>query len=222
MGRAQVSQDTREGAPHFAAAAEPARTVTTYRVAMLTLTAGPVLCLVRALSEGVATLDIDIPFSGQDNATLEIGRQRLSGALVKTGDRRAELRSTEPIDISAILADPSLLASAGRRALPRVEVDARARIDIGAHRIPAQVRDISTDGIRIFTEELLSIGDEVRVVLKGFERPLLGVVRWCNDDHAGVEFIQRLPIGRLNAWLAAQAAPEPDEAPWSSPVISKS
>jgi hypothetical protein len=37
-----------------------------------------------------------------------------------------------------------------------------------------------------------------------------------------VEFIQRLPIGRLNAWLAAQAAPEPDEAPWSPPVISKS
>jgi hypothetical protein len=222
MGRAQVSQDARVASPQLIAAAEPGRSVTTYRVAMLTIAAGPVLCLVRALSARIATLDIDMPFTAQDNATLEIGRERLSGALVKTGDKRAELRSREPIDIAAILADPSLLASAGRRALPRVEVDARARIDIGVHRLPAQVRDISTDGIRIFTEELLSIGDEVRVVLKGFDRPLLGIVRWCSDDHAGVEFVQRLPISRLNAWLAAQSAAEPDEAPWSPPVISKS
>jgi hypothetical protein len=163
-----------------------------------------------------------MPFTAQDNATLEIGRERLSGALVKIGEKRAELRSREPIDIAGILADPSLLASAGRRTLPRVAVDARARIDIGPHRITAQVRDISTDGIKIFTEELLSIGDEVRIVLKGLDRPLPGTVRWCSGDHAGVEFVQRLPISRLNAWLAAQSAAEPDEAPWSPPVISKS
>jgi hypothetical protein len=222
MGRAQVSQDARVASPHFTAEADAGRSVSTYRVAMLTIAAGPVLCLVRALSGRVATLDIDMPFSAQDNATLEIGRERLSGALVKTGDKRAELRSREPIDINAILADPSLLASAGHRTLPRVAVDSRARIDIGAHRMNAQVRDISTDGVRIFTEELLCIGDEVRVVLKGLDRPLPGVVRWCSDDHAGVEFVQRLPISRLNAWLAAQSPVDADEAPWSPPVISKS
>jgi hypothetical protein len=224
MGRAQVSQDERAISPHLTEAADPCRSVTTYRVAMLTIAAGPILCLVRALSARVATLDIDMPFTAQDNATLEIGRERLSGALVKTGDKRAELRSREPIDIMAMLADPSFLASAGRRQLPRVAVDVRARIDIGAQRFTAQVRDISTDGIRIFTEELLSIGDEVRVVLKGLERPLPGIVRWCSGDYAGVEFIQRLPISRLNAWLSGQSTPEPDagEAHWSPPVISKS
>ena len=221
MGRAQVSQDE-QVTSHFTTAVDPGRSVTTYRIAMLTINAGPVLCLVRALSGRSATLDIDMPFTAQDHATLEIGRERLTGALVKTGEKRAELRSRAPIDIEAVLSDPSLLASAGRRALPRVEVDVRARIDIGAHRIPAQLRDISTDGLRIFTEELLSIGDEVRVVLKGFDRPLLGLVRWCSDDHAGVEFVQRLPISRLNAWLAALSAAEPDDAPWTPPVISKS
>ena len=223
MGRAQVSQDERAIAPQLdVAAVDAPRSVTTYRVAMLTLAAGPILCLVRALSPRVATLDIDMPFAAQDNATLEIGRERLSGALVKTGEKRAELRSREPIDVAAILADPSLLASAGRRALPRVAVEARARIDIGTQRFTAQVRDISTDGIRIFTEELLSIGDQVRIVLKGLDRPLPGVVRWCGDDHAGVEFVQRLPISRLNAWLAAQSEPEPNDAPWPPPIISKS
>ena len=223
MGRAQVSQDERAIAPHLdVEAAGAPRFVTTYRVAMLTLAAGPILCLVRGLSGRIATLDIDMPFAAQDGATLEIGRERLSGALVKTGEKRAELRSREPIDVGAILADPSLLASAGRRTLPRVAVDARARIDIGTQRFTAQVRDISTDGIRIFTEELLSIGDEVRVVLKGLDRPLPGIVRWCSGDYAGVEFVQRLPISSVNAWLAAQSAPEPDDAPWSPPVISKS
>jgi hypothetical protein len=225
MGRAQVSQDERAISPHLSGgAADAPRSVTTYRVAMLTIAPGPILCLVRALSARAATLDIDMPFSPQDNAILEIGRERISGALVKTGDRKAELRSREPIDISAVLADPSLLASAGRRTLPRVAVDARARIDIGAQRFTAQVRDISTDGIRIFTEELLSIGDEVRVVLKGLERPLPGIVRWCSGDYAGIEFIQRLPISRLNAWLSGQSPAEPEagETHWSSPIVSKS
>ena len=223
MYRAQGRQEGREAAPTFDAAAQAGRTVTTYRVAMLTIASGPILCLVRALSPRTATLDIDMPFAPQDGARLEIGRATLAGALVRTGERRAELRTAEEIDIAAILADPSLLASAGRRTLPRVAVDARARSDIGAQRFTATVRDISTDGIKIFTDELLSIGDEVRIVLKGFERPLPGTVRWCNGDHAGIEFVQRLPIGRLNAWLAAQAAPgAEDEALWSPPVISKS
>jgi hypothetical protein len=222
MYRGQHRQDARGTTPSFTAA-DSGRAVTTYRVATLTLASGPILCLVRALTGRVATLDIDMPFAPQDDARLEIGRECLAGALVKTGDGRAELRSREPIDIQAILADPSLLASAGRRALPRVAIDARARIDIGAHRFAAQVRDISTDGIKIYTEELLGIGDEVRVVLKGLDRPLPGVVRWCSGDYAGVEFVQRLPIGRLNAWLAGQSAPEPDDdAPWSPPIISKS
>jgi len=51
MGRAQVSQDERAIKPHVTeTAADPGRSVTTYRVAMLTIAAGPILCLVRALS----------------------------------------------------------------------------------------------------------------------------------------------------------------------------
>jgi hypothetical protein len=223
MGRAQIGRDVRDTNPGYTPAADAGRrTVTTYRVAMLTLRSGPILCLVRALSGHVASLDIDMPFTAQDDATLEIGRERLSGALVKTGDRRAELRSSAEIDIAAILADPSLMASAGRRTLPRVAIHARARIDFGASRIPAQVRDISTDGIKIFTEALLSEGDEVRIVLRGLDRPLAGLVRWCSGDHAGVEFVQRLPISRLNAWLAAQSAAEPDEGHLVPPIVSKS
>src|ERR1041385_7135709 len=86
MGRAQIGREAPQTVPDFAAPATGARTVTTYRVAMLTLASGPILCLVRALSARSATLDIDMPFTPQDGAVLEIGRERLTGALVRTGD----------------------------------------------------------------------------------------------------------------------------------------
>jgi hypothetical protein len=199
------------------------RTVTCYRVAKLTLAGGPILCLVRALSERSAALEIDLPFAAQEQAMLEIGRERLTGALARVGERRAELICDEPLDVDAILADPSLVAAAGQRTLPRVEVDARCRIDAGAHRIAAKVLDISTDGVKVYCEDLLCVGDEIRLVLQGLDSAIPGIVRWCSDDHTGVEFHQRLPLGRLNAWLAAQAAPVTEDEPcWAPPVISKS
>lgn len=220
-GEQQRSEAQAQALPVESAAAS--RTVTCYRVAKLILAAGPMLCLVRALSERSAMLEIDLPFAAQDGAVLEIGRQQITGALVRTADKRAEFRSRAPIDPDALVADPAALASAGHRALPRVEVDARCRIDAGAHRAAAQVCDISTDGVKVYCEELLCVGDEVRVVLKGIDRAMGGIVRWCSDDEAGIEFHQRLPIGRLNAWLAAQSAPaDEDEPRWAPPVISKS
>lgn len=223
MYRSGERQQVRAASQPGAAEAWP-RIVSCYRVAKLVTRAGPMLCLVRALSDRIVSLDIDLPFAAEDSASLEIGRVRLAGALVRTAEKKGELRSRETIDAAAVLADPSQVANGGRRTLPRIEIDARCRIDAGAHRTPAEVRDISTDGIKIFTDELLSVGDEVRIVLRGFDTALPGVVRWCSGDYAGIEFHQRLPIGRLNQWLALQSGSGPaDEEPrWTPPVISKS
>lgn len=221
MARTQIRQETAKPIAVRPVAGAP-RSVTCYRVARLDLAAGPILCLVRGLSEDVATLDIDVPFATQSAAGLQIAGHRLHGALVRIGDGKAEFRADAPIEIDQILADPSTIASAGPRALPRVEVDVRARIDAGGHRLAARVRDISTDGVKIFTEELLATGDAVRVVLKGIDSPMPGTVRWCRGDYAGIEFAQRLPIGRLNAWLSRQGADDDDERDWTPPIISKS
>ena len=35
---------------------------------------------------------------------------------------------------------------------------------------------------------------------------------------AGVEFLQRLPINQVNAWLAAQSDSEPEDRPWTPPL----
>jgi hypothetical protein len=199
------------------------RTVTTFRVGKIVTAAGQMLCLVRTLSDRTVGLDIEVPFAPDARASLEIGKERLDGELIKLEGKKAELRTARPIDLEAILADSSILASGGRRALPRVEVDARARIEVGEQQwIPGRICDISTDGMKVFTDDVLCTGDRVRITMKGLDSRLGGSVRWCDGDYAGVEFDQPLTMIQLNLWLAAQAAAAQSEAGWSLPIVSKS
>lgn len=209
MGLQQKSGFGKSRAPTAAPAAtgtEAGRAVSTYRVGKIASRAGQALCIVRMISPPVIALDIEVPFAAAEEAWLTIGRESIAGGLAFVAGKRAELRPAEAIDPEAILADPSLLAGVGRRALPRVEVDARCRLDHMGQSMSARVCDISTDGMRVLVDDLLCVGDRVAVVMRGLESRLAGLVRWCEGDHAGIEFVQPLAIARLNLWLAAQAA----------------
>ncbi len=209
MYRAHHRQEQQQ-APSLEPAGAPSRVVTTFRVGKLVTRGGQILCLVRTISERAATLDIDVPFDGDEAATLEIGRETIAGTLVRLGERRAEIRCASPLEPDTIL------GSGGRRTLPRVEVDAFARIEVGGLCIAARIRDISTDGAKVFAEDVLCVGDRVRVTVKGLGARPAGIVRWCAGDHAGIEFAQALPIAQLNAWLAGSWAGE------DLPILSKS
>jgi hypothetical protein len=195
-----------------AAAPEPGRSISTYRVGKIAAAGNQALCIVRMISPAAIALDIEVPFEGAADASLEIGKERVTGALAFVAGKRAELRPDCEIDPEAILADPGAVAGVGRRALPRVEVDARVRIEVMGQSMSARLCDISTDGVKVLVDDLLCAGDKVVLTLRGLPMRLAAQVRWSHGDHAGVEFDQPLPIGLLNLWLAAQAAPtgEPD------------
>jgi hypothetical protein len=187
-------------------AAETARGISAYRVGKISTGAGQALCIVRMISPFAIALDIEAPFAGADEASLQIGKEQVTGALVFIAGKRAELRPDREVDPEAILADPAMLAGVGRRTLPRVEVDARARIEVMGQAMAARICDISTDGMKVLVDDLLCTGDKVVVTMRGLQMRLAGIVRWSHGDHAGVEFDQP-PIGQLNLWLAAQAMP---------------
>lgn len=191
---------------------ETPRGLSTYRVGKIATAAGQALCIVRMISPYAVALDIEVPFAGADEATLAIGKEQVTGALTFIAGKRAELRPDREIDPEAMLADPGAVAGIGRRSLPRLEVDARARIEVMGQSMSGRICDISTDGARVLADDLLCAGDKVVVTMRGLQMRLPGIVRWTQGDHAGVEFDQPLPIGQLNLWLAAQAAPagEPD------------
>lgn len=187
--------------------AEAVRGLSTYRVGKIATAAGQALCIVRMISPFAIALDIEVPFAGADEASLQIGKERVTGALVFIAGKRAELRPDKEVDPEAILADPGALAGVGRRALPRVEVDARIRIEVMGQSMSARICDISTDGTKVLVDDLLCTGDKVVITMRGLQMRLAGIVRWSHGDHAGIEFDQPLPIGQLNLWLAAQAGP---------------
>ena len=193
-----------------AAAADTARGLSCYRVGKIATDAGQALCIVRMVSPFVIALDIEVAFEGAEAASLVLGRETIAGSLAMLGGKRAELRPAEAVDPETILADPSMMA--GRRTLPRIEVDARGRIEVMGQSMTARICDISTDGTRVLVDDLLCTGDRVTVTMRGLQMRLTGLVRWAQGDHAGIEFDQPLAIGQLNLWLAAQAMPagEPD------------
>ena len=196
----------------LAAVPEQMRGISTYRVGKIATSGGQALCIVRMISPFAIALDIEVPFAGAEEAELVIGKEKVAGALVFIAGKRAELRPVREVDPEALLADPSIVATLGRRTLPRVEVDARARLEVMGQSMTVRIRDISTDGMRIHADDLLCTGDRVTVTMRGLPMRLAGLVRWSEGDHAGIAFDQPLAIGRLNLWLAAQTAPagEPD------------
>jgi hypothetical protein len=203
----------------LAAAPEQMRGISTYRVGKIATSGGQALCIVRMISPFAIALEIEVPFACAEEAELVIGKEKVAGALVFLAGKRAELRPVREVDPDAILADPSIMASLGRRTLPRVEVDARARLDVAGQSMTVRIRDISTDGMKVHADDLLCAGDRVTVTMRGLPMRLAGLVRWSEGDHAGIAFDQPLGIGRLNHWLAAQSAPS-GQADWD--LVSRS
>lgn len=195
-----------------AAVSDTGRGISCFRVGKIATEAGQALCIVRMISPFVIALDIEVAFQGAERATLAIGKEVVEGSLAMLGGKRAELRPAMAVDPDAILADPALLAGVGRRTLPRLEVDVRARIEVMGQSMSARICDISTDGMKVLVDDLLCAGDKVTVTMRGLQMRLTGLVRWAQGDHAGIEFNQPLAIAQLNLWLAAQSAPvgEPD------------
>lgn len=208
-----------EGIVAIAAVADTGRGISCYRVGKIATGTGQALCIVRMVSPFVIALDIEVAFQGAEAAMLTIGKETIEGNLAMLGGKRAEFRPAKAVEPEAVLADPSMLAGVGRRTLPRVEIDARARIEVMGQSMSARICDISTDGTKVEVDDLLCAGDRVTLTMRGLHMRLAGLVRWAQGDHAGIEFDQPLAIAQLNLWLAAQAGPAA-ETDWG--LVSRS
>ena len=181
------------------------RPVSVLRAAKLVTSRGQLLCLVKSVAARSLVVHLNVPLAEGERVTIELGDDLVACTVSAVDGARLTLTFDEPADVRAWFAAPD---AAQRRITPRVEVDCRARLQIGTQILFVAARDISQDGIRIESDELLLEGDEVIVLLRGWLGPLRGAVSWTDGNSAGVKFYQPLRLDDLAKWLASlNAAP---------------
>ncbi|MGE0179564.1 MAG: PilZ domain-containing protein, partial [Sphingomonas sp.] len=67
----------------------------------------------------------------------------------------------------------------------------------------ARIRDISQSGTKIETKAALAVNGDVVVTPDGLD-PIAGVVRWRDDERAGIVFNRIIPLAELIGWIKAK------------------
>ena len=225
MGRAQISQDERAIAPQLdvAAAGRPALGHHLSRRHARRSPRGRSSAWCGRFRRGSPRSTSTCLSPRRTPPRLEIGRERSDGALVKTGDKRAELRSRRA-DRRRRRSWPiprcSPAPAAGRCPASR---STRAPGSTSAPSAsPRRSATFRPTGSRSSPRSCSASATKCASCSRGSSARCPASCAGAAAIMPAIEFVQRLPISRLNAWLAAQSAPETDDAPWSPPVISKS
>jgi hypothetical protein len=177
------------------------RQLTILRVGALIGSAGRELCLIRNISAGGIMAHVYGRHPDGEPVAIELkSNQQITGRVVWAEGSNIGIRFNEPIDVADMLSSQAVIESGLRPRLPRVEVDRLATLRCGSRVYGVNTRDISQGGVKIETDEPLEVGAEVVLTMEKF-RPLQGVVRWCANGLAGLEFNQLVPFAELMVWL---------------------
>ena len=177
------------------------RHLTILRVGALIGSAGRELCLIRNISAGGVMAHVYGCHAEGEAVAIELkSNQQITGKVVWAEGSNVGIKFHEPIDVAEMLSSQAAIENGWRPRMPRVEVDRLATLRCGARLYGANTRDISQGGVKIEIDEPLEVGAEIVLTLERF-RPLKGVVRWCKEGFAGIEFHQTIPFPELMAWM---------------------
>jgi PilZ domain len=124
----------------------------------------------------------------------------LSGTVIWTHGETMGVRFDKEIDVAGLLAELAPGPHERRVRLPRFDIDAWARLRVGARVFSVRLRNISQGGARMRIHGLNSSGGAAVLSLNGF-RAVESVVRWCHGSQAGISFNQPLGLREQMRWL---------------------
>ena len=181
------------------------RYVTILRVGVLVIGGRRELCLIRNISAGGLMAHVYSPVQPGQRVVVELKtNQQIEGEVEWVRGADAGIGFDTKVDISQLLANPTVLENGWRPRLPRVEIDRLATLRVGSRTYWVHTRDVSQGGVKVETDQPLEAGTAVVVTLENL-RPLAGTVRWQNGRACGIAFNDLLPFEELIAWLKRAA-----------------
>ena len=180
------------------------RHVKILRVGVLVIDGRRELCLIRNISAGGLMAHVYSALKTGQSVTVELKTQEpIAGRIAWVRDANVGVAFDEPADIEALLANPANLDNGWRARSPRIEVDRAAIVRLEGVASSARIRDISQSGVKLETKAALTVNRDVVVIPDGLD-PIAGVVRWRDDERAGIVFNRIIPLADLIAWIKAK------------------
>jgi len=183
------------------------RHVTVLRVAKLQTPRSEELCLVRNISAGglMAHIYSELNIGEPVSAEFKSG-QAVSGRVLWRRDGLAGIEFDQPVNAARILADShDYSPSAQQPRAPRVGMDVKARIRVGARYHTVTLCNISQSGGRVSPGDPLEAGEKLILMLNGLP-PIAGSVRWSDREHAGIAFDNPIAFEALARWVPTMQA----------------
>ena len=158
-------------------------------------------CLIRNLAPDRLVADTHVAVEpGSEVRVMLTEEVVLIGTAGWTEEDRLEVRFAGPVDLPALLPRLAKGENGHPARMPRLKVEAWARLRVGSRLFSVRVCDISQGGAKIQVHGLTSPVDDAVLTIQGL-RPVQGVVRWRRGDDAGVSFNHALGFVELVEWL---------------------
>ena len=199
-GALQRTPDICEAAPGYGLE-DSAPVAAVLRAAKLVTRTNQLFCLVRSISSTGLTADLMVPMRVSDQVWVQLGAELVPCDVTSTNGNVIQLAFQRTFAVEKWLAGPA--GGQGREA-PRVDVDLPARLQVGSQVVFARLRDISIDGARIETDDILLEGDELTLSLRN-RTGIRASVIWTDGDFAGLRFQSPVSIRDLAQWLSTSS-----------------
>lgn len=186
------------------------------RSAKIISPSGEFLCIVRDVSSSGVRLRLFHPLPPGSLVTLELASgEHFAMEKVWESEDHAGFRFVDEIDVHRFIAEASPYP---RRQL-RLRIDFPAILTVDGIASPVMVRDLSRQGARIECDELLAVGQKVKLEAKGLPT-LISNVCWRSSPAYGLVFLQLFTFDELARLAEALQLPESAAVEASTPLRS--
>lgn len=177
------------------------RTSTLFRPVLIETDAFAGFCLVRNISPSGLMGEVYTSLTPDTPALLSFEPNRtIHGCIKWCRDGRIGIEFDKAIDVAEILAAVGAGTFDGKiNRAPRLAIQIAGEVIVDQRAIPIEIQNISQRGLRV-RATYLQPGEEVEIRITGM-RNRKAIVRWTQQDSAGLNFITPLPFVDLAKWI---------------------